>query len=235
MARQPAKTTARERKNPEKEFPTPQVKIDAKTPRQKALMNAIRTSDITVTTGPAGTGKTFICLVICVQMLMENKIDKIVMTRPAVSLDEEHGFVPGTLDEKTLVWMTPFVDTFEKLLGKSFYEYLLKVGRISFSPLAYIRGRSIDNAVIVMDECQNATVNQVITVATRIGENTRLVIAGDTMQADRGSDNGLVYAKRVFSKVDGVACVDFDSNDIVRSGICQRIVKAVEADRESRG
>lgn len=176
--------------------------------------------------GPAGTGKTLISTLAGIQLLKQNKIDKFIVTRPAVSVDEEHGFLPGTLQEKMAPWVMPVMDHFEKYYSPDQIEYMLKDNKIEIAPLAYMRGRNFANAYIIADEAQLTTTSQMKMLLTRIGEGSKLVITGDLDQADRGSDNGLKdFLERIEAKKsDRIKIVRFDASEIERHPVVEEVL-----------
>jgi phosphate starvation-inducible PhoH-like protein len=168
--------------------------------------------------GPAGTGKTMIACQWAVKLLQEQQIDKIVVTRPAVSVDEQHGFLPGTLQQKMEPWTRPLMDVFEEYYYAKEIENFIKEGVIEISPLAYMRGRTFKNAVIIADEMQNATPSQMKMLLTRLGQDSRMIVTGDLNQADRPTNNGLLEFLQLYNNFENHRYVD----------ICQFTAKDVE-------
>lgn len=169
--------------------------------------------------GPAGTGKTMLACQYAVKMLQEGEIDKIVITRPAVSVDEQHGFLPGTLQEKMEPWTKPIFDVFEEYFYSKEIETMVKEGVIEISPLAYMRGRTFKNSFIIADEMQNATPSQMKMLLTRLGQGSQMVVTGDLQQADRPSSNGLLEFLSMYNNFKSHRYVDicqFDIGDIER-------------------
>ncbi len=168
--------------------------------------------------GPAGTGKTLLAVQMGIKLYQEGKIDKIIVTRPAVSVDEDLGFLPGTLNEKMAPWTRPIFDVLGEYYQQQDIENMLYEGVIEISPLAYMRGRTFKNAYVIADEMQNATQNQMKMLLTRLGENSKMVVTGDLNQADRLKDNGLVdfIDKIKGQRLDHIDAVYFDSHDIER-------------------
>ena len=168
--------------------------------------------------GPAGTGKTLLAVQMGIKLYQEGKIDKIIVTRPAVSVDEDLGFLPGTLNEKMAPWTRPIFDVLGEYYQQKDIENMLYEGVIEISPLAYMRGRTFKNAYVIADEMQNATQNQMKMLLTRLGENSKMVVTGDLNQADRLKDNGLVdfIDKIKGHRLDHIDAVYFDSHDIER-------------------
>jgi phosphate starvation-inducible PhoH-like protein len=179
--------------------------------------------------GPAGTGKTLLATQTAVKLLKEGEIDKIIVTRPAVSVDEQHGFLPGTLEKKMEPWTRPIFDVFAEYYYAKEIQNMLLEGIIEVSPLAYMRGRTFKNAFILADEMQNATPNQMKMLLTRIGENSRMVITGDLKQADRLEDNGLIEFINRLKNTNGnlkhVDIVNFGQKDIERHPAVKEILE----------
>lgn len=196
---------------------------------QEHYLNAIHHSDIVIGTGPAGTGKTYISTSYAAEQLYYKKISKLILTRPNIEAGESIGFLPGTLDDKYAPYLYPFLETLEEKLGKSFVEYLLKTKVIEPIPIGFLRGRTFNNAVVILDEAQNATKTQMKLILSRIGNNTKMIIEGDTNQLDiPKSESGLEDASKRLINIPGVQIVNFTKEDIVRSKLCKRIVEAYE-------
>lgn len=212
-----------------------QKKVDI-TPRnfhQDDLLGYLedRNIDIVFAVGPAGTGKTMIATLAGIRELKEGSIDKFVVTRPAVSVDEQHGFLPGTLQEKMAPWTRPIFDLFEEYYNTKQIEYMLEDNKVEIAPLAYMRGRTFKNSFIIADEMQNATDNQMKMLLTRIGEGSKLVITGDLAQHDRGYEsNGLkMFIERLLAKgSDRIKLVQFDSHDIERHPVVDEVLRLYE-------
>ena len=177
--------------------------------------------------GPAGTGKTLLAVQNGIKMLQEGLVDKIVVTRPAVSVDEDLGFLPGTLNEKMAPWTRPIFDVLAEYYDQATIEGMLYDGVIEISPLAYMRGRTFKNAYIVADEMQNATQNQMKMLLTRLGENSKMVVTGDLNQADRLKDNGLIdfVSKLEGRRLDHLDVVQFDHKDIERHDAVREVLE----------
>lgn len=200
----------------------------AKTESQKRYLSALKNYQLVFATGPAGTGKTFLCGTVAADALRNQTIDKLIITRPAVEAGESLGFLPGELDEKFEPFLRPFRDVLDERLGKTFVDYLIKVGRIEAAPMAYMRGRTFKNSIVILDEAQNTTPNQMKLFLTRVGENCRVVVNGDINQKDIVGQSGLDDAIKRLSYIPSVKVVEFNRNDIVRSGLVQEIVQAYE-------
>lgn len=199
-----------------------------RTLRQKAYVEAMESHDLTFALGPAGTGKTFLATVLAVRMLSERKVERLVLTRPAVEAGERLGFLPGDLQQKVDPYLRPIYDALHSLLGAEKTSTLLDKGVIEVAPLAYMRGRTLDEAFVILDEAQNTTQAQMRMVLTRLGEHSRMVVTGDTSQVDLpvGQLSGLVDAAEVLSNVDGVAVCRLTSADVLRHSLVQRVVDA---------
>jgi phosphate starvation-inducible PhoH-like protein len=210
--------------------------LRARTPRQKAFVDAIERHDLTLAIGPAGTGKTFLATVQAVRLLQERRVERLVLTRPAVEAGERLGFLPGDLQQKVDPYLRPLYDALHSLLGRERTEQLQEKGVIEVAPLAYMRGRTLADAFVILDEAQNTTPAQMRMVLTRLGENARMVVAGDVTQIDLppGQGSGLVEAERVLHGVDGVAICRFGEADVVRHPLVQRLVQAYERQDRSR-
>ena len=210
--------------------------IRAKTFKQRQYIQAIRTHDMTFCSGPAGTGKTFLAAVVAVQALMANQYERIVLTRPAVEAGEKLGFLPGDLQQKIDPYLRPLYDALHEMMDAEKIPNLMERGIIEVAPLAYMRGRTLNNAFVILDEAQNTTPSQMKMVLTRLGFRSRMVITGDTTQTDLPShqQSGLAAAKRILKNVDGIAFCELTKADVVRHALVQRIVAAYE-DHENQG
>ena len=198
----------------------------AKTTKQKALIEALQGNKQVFILGPAGTGKTYVTATYASDLYITKKIDKIVITRPHVAVGKELGFLKGDLNEKTMPWALPVLDVLEKHLGKGTVETGIKNGNIEMAPLALMRGRSFDNAFIIVDETQNITLHELKMVLTRVGEGTTIVLNGDVMQSDLKEADGLSKVIHLAKKhMLPVPVIEFGVEDIVRSGITAMWVK----------
>ena len=199
-----------------------------RTLRQKAYVEAMEKNDLTFALGPAGTGKTFLATVLAVRMLNERKIEKIILTRPAVEAGENLGFLPGDLQQKVDPYLRPLYDALHSLVGAEKTSTLLEKGVIEVAPLAYMRGRTLEDAFVILDEAQNTTSAQMRMALTRLGERSRMVVTGDITQIDlpTGQISGLVEAVGVLEKVKGIATCRLTSADVVRHPIVQKVVEA---------
>ncbi|MEB3332030.1 MAG: PhoH family protein [Synechococcaceae cyanobacterium] len=195
---------------------------------QKAFVEAIERHDLTLAIGPAGTGKTFLAAVQAVRQLQERRVERLVLTRPAVEAGERLGFLPGDLQQKVDPYLRPLYDALHTLLGRERTEALQEKGVIEVAPLAYMRGRTLADAFVILDEAQNTTSAQMRMALTRLGENARMVVTGDITQIDLppGQLSGLVEAAQVLQGVEGVAICRLAEADVVRHPLVQRLVQA---------
>lgn len=211
-------------------------RLEAQTDIQQQLMNTIIQYDQTIAIGPAGTGKTFVTAAMAATMLKERQIDKIVLTRPNVATGRSIGFFPGSLDEKMEPWVAPVINVFKQFITPAMVDACMRDGRIEVVPFEVIRGRSFENAFIILDEAQNTTVDEMKAFLTRQGENSKVVIDGDIRQSDIKSTNGLKWASEQIERTkylrENVGFVRFTTEDIVRSGLCKAWVKAIEKDEK---
>ena len=204
-----------------------------KTTGQKKYVEAIRTHDVTLGVGPAGTGKTYLAMAMAVSALREGTVSRIILTRPAVEAGEALGFLPGDLHEKLTPYLRPLYDALHDMLPGEEIEKHMERGVIEVAPLAYMRGRTLNNAFIVLDEAQNTTPEQMLMFLTRLGFNSKAVVTGDPTQTDlpQHKTSGLREAVKVLGKVEGIAVVEFTRRDIVRHPLVQRIIVAYEEHR----
>ena len=205
------------------------VVMSARSQNQKTYLQKLQNDDtsIVLAIGPAGTGKTMLAVMHGIKLFQDGKVDKIVVTRPAVSVDEDLGFLPGDLNEKMAPWTRPIFDVMGEYYKQSDIAEMLKEGVIEISPLAYMRGRTFKNAYIIADEMQNATVNQMKMLLTRLGEGSKMVVTGDLAQADRVSDNGLInFCNLLASKTNlkYIDIVQFDAKDIERHNAVKEVL-----------
>ena len=206
-----------------------------RTARQKSFVDAMERHDLTLAIGPAGTGKTFLATVQAVRLLQERRVERLVLTRPAVEAGERLGFLPGDLQQKVDPFLRPLYDALHTLIGRDRTEQLQEKGVIEVAPLAYMRGRTLADAFVILDEGQNTTSAQMRMALTRLGENSRMVVTGDITQIDLppGQISGLVEAEQVLTGVEGVAICRFGEADVVRHPLVRRLVQAYE--RRGRG
>ena len=204
--------------------------VNPKTLGQKRYIEAIQTHDVTFGVGPAGTGKTFLAMTLAVIALKEEKVSRIILTRPAVEAGEALGFLPGDLYEKLAPYLRPLHDALQDLLPMEEVQKHMDRGMIEIAPLAYMRGRTLNNAFIILDEAQNSTAEQMLMFLTRLGFNSKAVINGDPTQIDLppNKTSGIVEAKKALAKIEGIAICNFERRDVVRHPLVQRIVQAYD-------
>ncbi len=204
--------------------------VKAKTQGQQEYVDAINGSTVTLAIGPAGTGKTYLAVALAVRALRNKQIQRIIITRPAVEAGEKLGFLPGDLQEKVDPYLRPLNDALMEMLGGENYRRYLEKGAIEVAPLAYMRGRTLDDSFIILDEAQNTTPEQMKMFVTRFGFNSKVVITGDITQTDlpRSTPSGLTEAVKVLSGIEGIAVRQLSSKDVVRHPLVQQIIDAYE-------
>src|ERR1051325_2859408 len=210
--------------------------VTAKTVGQKKYLDAIRRHDVTFGVGPAGTGKTYLAVAMALAALREGKVSRIILTRPAVEAGEALGFLPGDLYEKIMPYLRPLHDALHDMLPAEELQKDTERGVIEIAPLAYMRGRTLNHAFVILDEAQNSTTEQMFMFLTRLGISSKAVITGDETQIDLPAhkQSGLLEAHRVLRQVDGIAVVEFSRRDVVRHPLVQRIIAAYEEHRGKR-
>ena len=203
--------------------------LKSKTLGQKKYIEAIRQNTITVGVGPAGTGKTYLAVAMAVRAFRAHEINRIILTRPAVEAGEKLGFLPGDLQNKVDPYLRPLYDALFDMLGSENYQRYLERGNIEVAPLAYMRGRTLDDSFIILDEAQNTTPEQMKMLLTRLGQNSKAVITGDVTQIDLPDKrSGLIEATRILKGISGIATVQLSDKDVVRHRLIQEIIKAYE-------
>jgi len=202
--------------------------IIPKTLNQKRYLESIDKHTITFGIGPAGTGKTYLAMAMALRELLEGRVEKIILTRPAVEAGEALGFLPGELQEKILPYLTPLYDAMNEMVGKEQTLQLVERGIVEIAPLAYMRGRTLANSFIVLDEAQNTTQEQMMMFLTRLGDGSRMVITGDITQIDlpRAKQSGLTQATKILRSVRGIQLFHFEARDVVRHPLVQSIINA---------
>ncbi len=215
---------------------TPKKSVIPRSERQKDYVRALKESDIIISAGPAGTGKTFLAVAVALTMLLDKKIERIILSRPAVEAGERLGFLPGDMREKVDPYLRPLYDSLYDLLDFEKIQKKIEVGDIEVAPLAFMRGRTLKNSFAILDEAQNATDTQIKMFLTRIGENSKIVINGDPSQIDlpNKSLSGLHRSKKLLGHLKEISVVDFDHKDVVRHPLVSKIVKAY-SDQSSEG
>ena len=207
---------------------TPKKSVIPRSEKQKEYVRALKESEIIISTGPAGTGKTFLAVAVALTMLLEKKIERIILSRPAVEAGERLGFLPGDMREKVDPYLRPLYDSLYDLLDFEKIQKKIEIGDIEIAPLAFMRGRTLKNSFAILDEAQNATDTQIKMFLTRIGENSKIVVNGDPSQIDlpNKSLSGLNRSKNLIGHLDEISVVDFDHSDVVRHPLVSKIVKA---------
>ena len=211
--------------------------VSPKTPNQKRYIDAIRTNDIVFGIGPAGTGKTYLAVAMAVSALANNQVRSIILTRPAVEAGEKLGFLPGDLAQKVDPYLRPLNDALIDMVGSGKAADFIEQGVIEIAPLAFMRGRTLGNAFVILDEAQNTTREQMKMFLTRIGFDSRAVITGDVTQVDLPiqKQSGLVQAEKLLSQISGIGFCNFTKADVVRHPLVQKIIHAYEIDLEQNG
>jgi phosphate starvation-inducible PhoH-like protein len=209
-------------------------KVVPKSINQKNYLKAIEENDMVFGIGPAGTGKSFLAIAMAVSFYLQNKVKKIILIRPAVEAGEKLGFLPGDLSQKIAPYLTPLSDALDLLLEPSKVDELMESGVIELAPIAFLRGRTLSDAAVVLDEMQNATCEQMKMVVTRLGYGSKFIVNGDLTQIDlpRHVKSGLVDARETLEGVEGISFIEFDDSDVVRHPLVQRIVRAYETQKE---
>lgn len=209
---------------------SPKKSVIAKSTRQADYINSLRENLITFGLGPAGTGKSFLAVAVGIEMLTQKKIEKLILSRPAVEAGEKLGFLPGDMKEKVDPYLRPLYDALYELAGFEVIEKKINSGEIEIAPLAFMRGRTLKNSFAILDEAQNATETQIKMFLTRIGENTKLVVNGDPSQIDLINKNysGLTKSKKILSKLKEIKMITFDHTDVIRHPIVSKIIQAYQ-------
>ena len=209
---------------------TPRKTVIARSEKQSAYIKALKENDIIMSLGPAGTGKSFLAVSVGVAMLMEKKIDRVILSRPAVEAGEKLGFLPGDMKEKVDPYLRPLYDALYELFGADKIDKKIESGEIEIAPLAFMRGRTLKNCFAILDEAQNATETQIKMFLTRIGENSKLVVNGDPTQIDliNKTQSGLIKSKNLLKNIDEIKILEFDHNDVVRHPLVSKIIRAYQ-------
>ena len=204
--------------------------IRCKTLGQRAYVDAVRHHELTLAVGPAGTGKTYLAMALAVVALKNKEVERIILTRPAVEAGEKLGFLPGDMTQKVDPYLRPLYDALFEIMGGDAYQRLVERGTVEVAPLAFMRGRTLNNAFIILDEAQNTTTEQMKMFLTRLGMGSRCVVTGDISQTDlpRDKKSGLSEAMKVLQNVQGVSLIELTAQDVVRHELVQRIVRAYE-------
>ncbi|MDB2353547.1 PhoH family protein [Candidatus Pelagibacter bacterium] len=209
---------------------TPKKSVIARSEKQSEYIKALKENDIVLSLGPAGTGKSFLAVSVAVTLLMEKKIDRVILSRPAVEAGEKLGFLPGDMKEKVDPYLRPLYDALYELFGADKIDKKIETGEIEIAPLAFMRGRTLKNCFAILDEAQNATETQIKMFLTRIGENSKLVVNGDPSQVDliNKTHSGLVKSKNILKNIEEIKLIEFDHNDVVRHPLVSKIIRAYQ-------
>jgi len=209
---------------------TPKRSVMPRSKKQSDYLQALSSKDITISLGPAGTGKSYLAVAVAVTMLMEKKIERIILSRPAVEAGEKLGFLPGDMKDKIDPYLRPLYDALYDLFGYEKIQRKIETGEIEIAPLAFMRGRTLKNSFAILDEAQNASLTQIKMFLTRIGENSKLVINGDPSQVDlvNKSHSGLVESKKILKNIKEIKFIEFDHNDVVKHPLVSKIIQAYQ-------
>ena len=217
-------------KNFQQLIKTPKKSVIARSEKQSDYIKALKENDIVMSLGPAGTGKSFLAVSVAITLLMEKKIDRVILSRPAVEAGEKLGFLPGDMKEKVDPYLRPLYDALYELFGVDKIDKKIETGEIEIAPLAFMRGRTLKNCFAILDEAQNATETQIKMFLTRIGENSKLVVNGDPSQVDliNKRDSGLIKSRNILKDIKEIKIIEFDHNDVVRHPLVTKIIKAYQ-------
>ena len=209
---------------------TPKKSVIARSERQSDYIKALRENDVVMCLGPAGTGKSFLAVSVAITLLMEKKIERVILSRPAVEAGEKLGFLPGDMKEKVDPYLRPLYDALYELFGAEKIDKKIETGEIEIAPLAFMRGRTIKNCFAILDEAQNATETQIKMFLTRIGENSKLVVNGDPSQVDliNKKHSGLINSKNILRDIKEIKIIEFDHNDVIRHPLVSKIIRAYQ-------
>jgi phosphate starvation-inducible protein PhoH and related proteins len=209
---------------------TPRKSVIARSEKQSDYIKALRENDIIMSLGPAGTGKSFLAVSVAITLLMEKKIERVILSRPAVEAGEKLGFLPGDMKEKVDPYLRPLYDALYELFGADKIDKKIETGEIEIAPLAFMRGRTLKNCFAILDEAQNATETQIKMFLTRIGENSKLVVNGDPSQVDliNKKHSGLIKSKNILQDLKEIKIIEFDHNDVVRHPLVSKIIRAYQ-------
>ena len=209
---------------------TPKKSVIARSQKQSDYIKSLRENDIVMALGPAGTGKSFLAVSVAITLLMEKKVERVILSRPAVEAGEKLGFLPGDMKEKVDPYLRPLYDALYELFGFEKIDKKIESGEIEIAPLAFMRGRTLKNCFAILDEAQNATATQIKMFLTRIGENSKLAVNGDPSQVDLINKNhsGLIKSKNILGQVEEIKIIEFDHTDVVRHPLVSKIIKAYQ-------
>ena len=209
---------------------TPRKSVIARSEKQSDYIKALKEYDIIMSLGPVGTGKTFLAASVAVTLLMEKKVERVILSRPAVEAGEKLGFLPGDMKEKVDPYLRPLYDALYELFGAEKVDKKIESGEIEIAPLAFMRGRTLKNCFAILDEAQNATETQIKMFLTRIGENSKLVVNGDPSQIDliNKSQSGLIKSKNIVKDLKEIKIIEFDHTDVIRHPLVSKIIRAYQ-------
>ena len=209
---------------------TPRRSVIPRSKKQSEYLKALLNDDIVISLGPAGTGKSYLAVSVAVNMLMEKKVEKVILSRPAVEAGERLGFLPGDMKEKVDPYLRPLYDALYDLFGYEKVQRKIETGEIEIAPLAFMRGRTLKNSFAILDEAQNASLTQIKMFLTRIGENSKIIVNGDPSQVDLlyKNQSGLVQSTKILKNINEIKCVEFDHTDVVRHPLVSKIIQAYQ-------
>ena len=216
---------------------TPKKSVIPRSKKQKEYVKALKTNQIIMSLGPAGTGKTYLAVAAALSMLLEKKVERIILSRPAVEAGEKLGFLPGDMKEKIDPYLRPLYDSLHDMFDYDKIQRKIESGEIEIAPLAFMRGRTLKNCFAILDEAQNATQTQIKMFLTRIGENSKLVVNGDPSQIDllNKSHSGLVQSQNILKGIKEISIINFDQNDVIRHPLVTKIVEAYKKNTNDKG
>jgi len=216
---------------------TPKRSVIPRSKKQKEYVKALKNNQIVMSLGPAGTGKTYLAVAVALTMLLDKKVERIILSRPAVEAGERLGFLPGDMKEKIDPYLRPLYDSLHDLFDYDKIQRKIETGEIEIAPLAFMRGRTLKNSFAILDEAQNATRTQIKMFLTRIGENSKLVVNGDPSQIDLPNKNnsGLIEAQKILKGIKEISIINFDHNDVIRHSLVTKIVEAYQKNTDDKG